>query len=66
MEGFLGLLLIMILLKTKFRKIQILKSQILLPDGPLKNVGEYKIKFSPHSEVVVHFNIKVIPEVPDQ
>ena len=52
--------------KLSSEKYQILKSQILLPDGPLKNVGEYKIKFSPHSEVVVHFNIKVIPEVPDQ
>jgi large subunit ribosomal protein L9 len=52
--------------KLSTKKFDILKSQVLLPDGPLKTVGDYPIKFSPHSEIIVELTVKVIPEVSDQ
>ena len=37
-----------------------------MPSGPIKLAGEHIIRVSPHSEVVVEFTVKVVPEVSDR
>ena len=46
--------------------IEITKSQVNMPEGPIKAAGEHLIRVSPHSEVVVEFTIKVVPEMSDK
>ncbi len=46
--------------------IEISKSQVNMPSGPIKLAGEHIIRVSPHSEVVVEFTVKVVPEVSDR
>ena len=41
----------------------IVKSQVRLPNGPLKTVGEFPIHVAPHTDVVVEVTVKVIAEV---
>jgi large subunit ribosomal protein L9 len=41
----------------------IIKSQVRLPNGPLKTVGEFPINVAPHTDVVVEVTVKVIAEV---
>ena len=41
----------------------IVKSQVRLPNGPLKTVGEFPINVAPHTDVVVEVTVKVIAEV---
>ena len=41
----------------------IVKSQVRLPNGPLKTVGEFPISVAPHTDVVVEVTVKVIAEV---
>ena len=41
----------------------IVKSQVRLPNGPLKTVGEFPISVAPHPDVVVEVTVKVIAEV---
>ena len=43
-------------------QIQIDKSEVQLPDGPLKETGEYSIVISVHPEVSVEVLVKVSPE----
>ena len=43
-------------------EIQIDKSEVQLPDGPLKETGEYNIVVSVHPEVNVEVLVKVSPE----
>ncbi len=43
-------------------EIQIDKSEVQLPDGPLKETGEYSIVISVHPEVSVGVLVKVSPE----
>jgi|TARA_B100001540_G_scaffold38706_2_gene34356 large subunit ribosomal protein L9 len=43
-------------------EIQIDKSEVQLPDGPLKEVGEHNIVVSVHPEVNVEVLVKVSPE----
>ena len=43
-------------------EIQIDKSEVQLPDGPLKETGEYSIVISVHPEVSVEVLVKVSPE----
>ncbi len=38
------------------------KSQVRLPDGPLKHVGEYPVKVAPHSDVVVELTVHVVAQ----
>ena len=40
----------------------VLKSQVRLPDGPLKVVGEHAVSVSPHTDVVVEVNVVVLGE----
>ena len=46
--------------------IEITKSQVNMPEGPIKSAGDHLIRVSPHSEVVVEFTIKVVPEISDK
>ncbi len=41
---------------------EIQKSQIRLPNGPLKTVGEHTVSVAAHSDVVVDIQISVVPE----
>jgi large subunit ribosomal protein L9 len=41
----------------------ILKSQVRLPNGPLKTVGEHPVHVAPHSDVVVEVTVHVVPQV---
>jgi large subunit ribosomal protein L9 len=38
------------------------KSQVRLPNGPLKTVGEHVISVSPHGDVVVEVNVLVVAQ----
>ena len=40
----------------------VLKSQVRLPDGPLKVVGEHAVSVSPHTDVVVEIKVVVVGE----
>jgi len=39
------------------------KSQVRLPNGPLKTVGEHPVNVAPHSDVVVEVTIHVVAQV---
>jgi large subunit ribosomal protein L9 len=41
----------------------ILKSQVRLPNGPLKTVGEHPLQVAPHADVVVDVTVHVVPQV---
>jgi large subunit ribosomal protein L9 len=38
------------------------KSQVRLPNGPLKTVGEHPVNVSPHGDVVVEVNVHVVAQ----
>lgn len=40
----------------------IAKSQVRLPNGPLKTVGEFTVSVAPHTDVVVDVTVKVVAE----
>jgi large subunit ribosomal protein L9 len=42
---------------------KILKSQVRMPNGPLKTVGEFTVAVAPHSDVVVDVKVVVVGEV---
>jgi len=39
------------------------KSQVRMPTGPLKTVGEHPVSVSPHGDVVVEVTVHVVPQV---
>ena len=39
------------------------KSQVRLPNGPLKTVGEHPVSVAPHTDVVVEVTVHVVPQV---
>lgn len=39
----------------------VLKSQVRMPTGPLKMVGEHTVAVSPHGDVVVELTVHVMP-----
>ena len=41
---------------------EIERSQVRMPDGPLKQVGEYKLQVVVHADVVVAINVAVVGE----
>ena len=43
--------------------LTVLKSQVRLPNGPLKTVGEHPISVAPHSDVVAELIVHVVPQV---
>ena len=38
------------------------KSQVRLPSGPLKTVGDHPVSVAPHTDVVVDVTVSVVPE----
>lgn len=40
----------------------VLKSQVRMPSGPLKTVGEHPVTVAPHSDVVVEVTIHVVAQ----
>ena len=38
------------------------KSQVRMPHGPLKTVGEHLVSVSPHTDVVVEVTVSVVPQ----
>jgi large subunit ribosomal protein L9 len=42
---------------------KVAKSQVRLPNGPLKIVGEHVVSVSPHTDVVVEVKVVVVGEV---
>ena len=48
------------LVKAGFTAVQ--KSQVRLPSGPLKTVGEYQVSVAAHTDVVVDMTVTVVPE----
>ena len=41
---------------------QVIKSQVRLPHGPLKAVGEFPVNVAAHTDVVVEITVKVVGE----
>lgn len=41
---------------------EVAKSEVRLPDGPLKTVGEFPVKIAFHHDVVVDITVNVSPE----
>lgn len=41
---------------------QVAKSQVRLPNGPLKAVGEFPVSVAAHTDVVVEITVKVVGE----
>ena len=41
---------------------EVVKSEIRMPDGPIKNAGEYIINLNLHQEINVEINVNVIGE----
>jgi large subunit ribosomal protein L9 len=39
------------------------KSQVRMPTGPLKTVGEHPVSVAPHTDVVIEVIIHVVPQV---
>ncbi|CAN5795516.1 50S ribosomal protein L9 [soil metagenome] len=46
--------------KIGFTEVQ--KSQVRMPNGPLKTTGEHIVSVAPHTDVVVEVKIVVLPE----
>ena len=42
--------------------LQVLKSQVRMPNGPLKTVGEHPVTVAPHHDVVVEVTVQVIAQ----
>jgi large subunit ribosomal protein L9 len=42
---------------------KVVKSQVRMPDGPLKTVGEHVVSVAPHTDVVVEVKVVVLGDV---
>jgi large subunit ribosomal protein L9 len=42
--------------------LKIVKSQVRMPDGPIKTVGDHTVSVSPHGDVVVEVAVQVIAQ----
>ncbi len=43
--------------------LKVLKSQVRLPNGPIKTVGEHDVTVAPHGDVVAEIKVVVVGEV---
>lgn len=43
--------------------LTVAKSQIRMPNGPLKAVGDYTVSIAAHTDVVVDVTVQVVPQV---
>lgn len=46
----------------KYKGLSVARNEIRLPDGPLRELGEFMIDVQLHAEVVAKTKVKVIPE----
>ena len=42
--------------------LTVAKAQIRMPNGPLKNVGEYTVSVAPHTDVTVDVSVQVVAQ----
>jgi large subunit ribosomal protein L9 len=42
--------------------LKVLKSQVRMPNGPIKTVGEHTVSVAPHGDVVVDVTVQVIAQ----
>ncbi len=42
--------------------VKIVKSQVRLPNGPLKTVGDHAVSVAPHTDVVAEITVQVVGE----
>jgi large subunit ribosomal protein L9 len=42
--------------------LKVLKSQVRMPSGPIKTVGEHTVSVAPHGDVVVDVTVQVIAQ----
>jgi large subunit ribosomal protein L9 len=43
--------------------LAVVKSQVRMPNGPLKTVGDHTVTVAPHTDVVIDVTIQVYPQV---
>ena len=43
--------------------LTVVKSQVRLPNGPLKTVGEHPVSVAPHGDVVAEITVQVVAQV---
>jgi large subunit ribosomal protein L9 len=43
--------------------LEVQKSQVRMPNGPLKTVGEHPVSVAPHSDVVAEVTVQVVAQV---
>jgi large subunit ribosomal protein L9 len=43
--------------------LTVAKSQVRMPNGPLKTVGEHTVSVAPHADVVVEVQVQVVAQV---
>ena len=43
--------------------LEVKKSQVRLPNGPLKTVGEHPVSVAPHGDVVAEITVQVVAQV---
>jgi large subunit ribosomal protein L9 len=43
--------------------LAVAKSQVRMPNGPLKTIGEHPVSVAPHGDVVVEVTVHVVPQV---
>jgi len=46
----------------KNQNLDVQKSQVRMPHGPLKAVGEFQVQIAVHHDVVVDITVQVVPE----
>jgi large subunit ribosomal protein L9 len=42
--------------------LKVAKSQVRLPNGPLKTLGEHMVSVAPHSDVTVDVTVQVVAQ----
>ena len=42
--------------------LAVLKSQVRMPNGPIKTVGEHSVSVAPHTDVVVEVSVQVVAQ----
>jgi len=42
--------------------LKVLKSQVRMPNGPIKTVGEHTVSVAPHGDVVVEVTVQVVAQ----
>jgi large subunit ribosomal protein L9 len=43
--------------------LQVIKSQVRMPNGPIKTVGEHTVSVAPHGDVVAEVTVQVVAQV---